>query len=87
MSSVSPEAVTAGSMLALMAPEHTWKELRKVMVGVPGLEPGTSTSRTWRPTDWATPRISMPGRLVRHPNLAGYRLGTGAMRATHMPAL
>lgn len=45
----------SGSVLALTAPQHNCEELRKVMVGVPGLEPGTSTSRTWRAIDCSSP--------------------------------
>ena len=34
-----------------------WKQQEFMSgVGVTGLEPATSTSRTWRPTNWATPR-------------------------------
>ena len=32
--------------------------LRGILVGATGLEPATSTSRTWRATDCATPRLA-----------------------------
>ena len=39
------------------ADENRGAEPQRQMVGVAGLEPATSTSRTWRPTNWATPRL------------------------------